>query len=99
MEITGSGLLFLPVATLQNFLEEVSAQMPEMRLDYVHGDDVVKKLVVADGGSTVGFMVPKMEKDDLFPTVLQDGALPRKTFSMGHAEDKRFYLEGRRIVP
>ena len=46
---------------------------------------------------TVGFLLPPMGKDELFPTVIHDGVLPRKTFSMGEAQDKRFYLEARKI--
>ena len=45
----------------------------------------------------IAFLLPVMDKDQLFPTVIFDGVLPRKTFSMGHANDKRFYLEARRI--
>ena len=46
---------------------------------------------------TIAFLLPAMGKEELFPTVIHDGVLPRKTFSMGEAQDKRFYLEGRRI--
>ena len=45
----------------------------------------------------IGFLLPDMDKRDLFPSVQKDGALPRKTFSMGHAEDKRYYMEARAI--
>ena len=48
--------------------------------------------------NSIGFMLPDMGKEELFPTVIVDGALPRKTFSMGHAEDKRFYVEARKIL-
>ena len=64
-------------------------------IDYIHGDDVVCALSKEDG--RIGFMVDRMEKNDLFTTVIKDGALPRKTFSMGNAADKRFYLECRKI--
>lgn len=47
--------------------------------------------------NTIGFIFDAMEKNDLFTTVIKDGALPRKTFSMGEAYDKRFYLEAKRI--
>ena len=47
--------------------------------------------------NNIGFLLPKMEKSDLFKSVILDGALPRKTFSMGHSDDKRFYLECRKI--
>ena len=64
-------------------------------VDYIHGADVVEQLAAQSGN--VGFLLPPMGKDQLFPTVIKDGVLPRKTFSMGEAQDKRFYLEARRI--
>jgi len=84
----------LPVGTLQKFLDEYLAKNGG-EIDYIHGDDVVRKLTEAD--NTIGFMVDRMEKNDLFTTVIKDGALPRKTFSMGEAQDKRFYLECKKI--
>lgn len=85
----------LPVGTLQNALDAYLAEHGG-RIDYIHGTDVVKKLTVQE--DTIGFILPGMEKSELFPTVVADGALPRKTFSMGHAADKRFYLECRKIT-
>lgn len=85
---------YLPVGTLQSFLDSYLAEQGG-RIDYIHGDDVTRKLASAPG--CIGFLLPPMPKSDLFPTVLQDGALPRKTFSMGHAQDKRFYLEAHKV--
>lgn len=85
----------LEVATLQGFLDQWLQENPDAKIDYIHGDDVVRMLARED--HAIGFILPPMEKSDLFPSVMQDGVLPRKTFSMGHAHDKRFYLEGRRI--
>ena len=85
----------LPVGTLQNFLDWYLAQNKGGRVDYIHGEDVVRKLAAQP--DTVGFLLPAMGKEELFPTVIRDGVLPRKTFSMGEAHDKRFYLEARRI--
>ena len=68
---------------------------PQVKIDYIHGEDVVTKLGSQDGN--IGFYLPSMNKTDLFKTVILDGALPRKTFSMGEAEEKRFYLECRKI--
>ena len=65
-------------------------------MDYIHGADVIREL--ASKPDSIGFMLPDMGKEELFPTVIVDGALPRKTFSMGHAEDKRFYVEARKIL-
>lgn len=85
----------LPVGTLQNFLDWYLAQHKGVRVDYIHGEDVVRKLAAQP--DTVGFLLPAMGKEELFPTVIRDGVLPRKTFSMGEAHDKRFYLEARKI--
>lgn len=84
----------LPVGTLQNFLD---AYLKENggEVDYIHGDDVTRDLGSKEGN--MGFLLPAMGKDQLFKTVIADGVLPRKTFSMGHAEDKRYYVEGRKI--
>ena len=85
----------LPVGTLQAFLDDYLASHPEASVDYIHGEDVVRELVKRP--DAVGFLLPPMGKEELFPTVIHDGVLPRKTFSMGEAHDKRFYLEARRI--
>ena len=84
----------LPVGTLQNFLDDYLANHGG-RIDYIHGDDVTRDL--AKQNRSIGFLLPAMGKDELFPTVIHDGVLPRKTFSMGEAHDKRFYLEARKI--
>lgn len=85
----------LTVGSLQNFIDGYLAEKGG-KVDYIHGIDVVKKLSMSD--DAMGFILPDMGKEELFPTVICDGALPRKTFSMGHAEDKRFYIEARKIV-
>ena len=84
----------LPVGTLQKFLDKYLAENGG-RIDYIHGSDVVRNLAREE--NTIGFMVDSMEKNDLFTTVIKDGSLPRKTFSMGEAADKRFYLECKKI--
>ena len=66
-----------------------------MSVDYIHGEESVKALSKKDGA--IGFIFDGMAKNQLFKTVIFDGALPRKTFSMGHAVDKRYYLECRKI--
>ena len=85
----------LTVGTLQAFLDEYAKKNPDMEVDYIHGEDSLRSLVKND--TTVGFLFEGMRKDELFRTVIYDGALPRKTFSMGHAPDKRYYLECRKI--
>lgn len=84
----------LEVGTLQDFLDRWLKDH-EGSVDYVHGADVTRELGTKKGN--IGFLLPAMEKDQLFKTVIFDGVLPRKTFSMGEAHDKRFYLEARRI--
>lgn len=85
----------LTVGTLQNFLDTWCKENGA-GIDYIHGTEVVEKLSMDNG--SVGFILPDMGKNELFPTVIADGALPRKTFSMGHAWDKRYYIEARRIT-
>ena len=83
------------VGTVQNFLDAYEVACGG-ETDYIHGDDVVKKLV-AEADDRIGFIVGGIEKDNFFDVVKKDGIFPRKTFSMGHAHDKRFYLECRKI--
>ena len=52
---------------------------------------------LCESENTIGFIFDGMKKDELFAAVSADGSLPRKTFSMGHAKDKRYYIEARRI--
>ena len=85
----------LPVGTLQAYLDKYLKKHDEIKIDYIHGEEAVKQLCKAQ--NTVGFLFEGMKKDELFEAIRQDGSLPRKTFSMGHAEDKRYYIEGRRI--
>ena len=84
----------LAVGTLQAFLDDY-CRAHGVEVDYIHGDDVVRKLSAQPGN--MGFLLPAMGKEELFRTVMADGVLPRKTFSMGHAQDKRYYMEARRI--
>lgn len=86
----------LPVGTLQAFLDDWLKSGWAGQIDYVHGEDTVCEL--GAGRDCAGFYLPGMPKSDLFKTVILDGALPRKTFSMGEAHEKRFYMECRKIV-
>jgi hypothetical protein len=85
----------LPVGTLQKFLDAFLQENGAEKIDYVHGTEVLFEKAKSPGNA--GFYVPGMDKSELFKTVILDGALPRKTFSMGEAKDKRFYMECRRI--
>jgi len=85
----------LDVGTLQNFLDYYMKKNPETGIDYVHGENIVERLGRKPGN--MGFFLSPMDKNELFRTVILDGALPRKTFSMGEASEKRFYVEARKI--
>ena len=85
----------LTVGTLQDFIDGYLSTHSGAEVDYIHGEESVRTLVKRK--NSIGFLFSGMTKDALFPTVMFDGALPRKTFSMGHAEDKRYYMECRQI--
>ena len=87
----------LAVGTLQNAIDALLKENAGAEVDYIHGEEVVERLAVEN--KAIGFLLPAMQKSELFPTVVYDGALPRKTFSMGEANEKRYYLECRRIEP
>jgi len=88
--------LNLEVGNLQSFIDAYLEGQDEAYVDYIHGDDVVTDLGAKE--NNIGFYLPVLGKDELFKTVVLDGALPRKTFSMGEADEKRFYLECRQIT-
>lgn len=84
----------LAVGSLQIFLDEYLKNNGG-KIDYIHGEEETIELGLKE--NNIAFLLPAMKKDELFRTVILDGALPRKTFSMGHSDDKRFYLESRKI--
>ncbi len=92
--VIGKPVSELAVGSLQSFLDAYTGRYGG-KIDYIHGEDTVLSLSRREGA--VGFLLPTMHKSELFPAVMADGALPRKTFSMGHARDKRYYTECRKI--
>ena len=86
----------IPVDTLQRYLDDFLRRHPEAEIDYIHGDDVLRSLAQQEG--SIGFLVPPIDKGTFFDAIKQLGTLPRKTFSMGHAHEKRFYMECKRII-
>ena len=86
----------LPVAILQPFLDDYLRTHPAARIDYVHGASAVRAL--CQSPHTTGILLPAIDKAALFPAVRQGGVLPRKTFSMGEADEKRYYMECRKIL-
>ena len=87
----------LPVAEMQDFLDYFCAKYPTVRIDYIHGEDELKRLVAEEG--CFCFLLPPVDKNGFFPAIAVNGPMPRKSFSMGEARDKRYYLEARRIAP
>lgn len=85
----------LTVGALQDFIDKYVKEHSGASVDYIHGEDVVEAL--SRDENTMGFIFDGMKKSELFPAIVHDGVLPRKTFSMGHASDKRFYIEARKI--
>ena len=86
----------LTVGTLQTFIDDYIIRHPEVVVDYIHEEAAVKKCCEAK--NSVGFLLPAIEKDRFFDSIFTDGNLPRKTFSMGESNDKRYYLECRKIT-
>lgn len=94
-EVSVKGTTPIAVGTLQQFLDLYMTDNKGVTIDYIHGEDSLKK--IANREDTVGFLYDGIKKDGLFEAVRLGGSLPRKAFSMGHADDKRFYLEARKI--
>lgn len=86
----------IPVATMQTALDAYLEAHADVKIDYIHGTDVVVSLGEKPGN--LGFILPDIAKNDLFRGVIFDGVLPRKTFSMGEAHEKRYYMEAKTIV-
>lgn len=84
----------IAVGSIQMFLDDYLKEH-KGKIDYIHGDDTTRNMGSKEGN--VGILFDAMPKEELFRTVILDGALPRKTFSMGHSYDKRYYLEARKI--
>lgn len=83
------------IEILQSFIEEYVAMQGDGEVDYIHDEESLLKLT--EQPDTVGILLPAMDKAELFKTVISDGVFPKKSFSIGHARDKRYYLECRKI--
>ena len=85
----------IPCETIQKFLDDFLARHPEAEIDYIHGEQSLRALASRPGA--VGFLLPEIDKNSFFSDVKKLGVLPRKTFSMGEADEKRFYMEAKKI--
>ena len=82
----------LAVGSLQGFLDSIESD--SIHTDYIHGEDSVRALSSED---KLGFLLPDVSKNSFFETISKEGVFPRKTFSMGEAIEKRYYLEAKKI--
>ncbi len=85
----------IPCETIQRFLDDFLARHPEAEIDYIHGEQSLRALSSAPDAA--GFLLPEIDKNSFFRDVKKLGVLPRKTFSMGEADEKRFYMEAKEI--
>ena len=85
----------ITTGVIQDFIDSYIRMYPETKVDYIHGIDDLKALAALS--NSIGFSYEGITKETLFDSVKATGALPRKTFSMGEAKDKRYYIECRRI--
>jgi len=85
----------IAAGTLQSVIDNLLSSGGKVAVDYIHGSDVTKTLGSKQGN--IGLFLPSIDKETFFDTIIADGALPRKTFSMGEAHEKRFYMEARKI--
>lgn len=82
--------------TLERYLNDFLRRHPEARLDFIHGEEALRAL--CQGADAIGFLMPEVDKARFFDTVRRLRMLPRKTFSLGGADEKRFYMECRRLA-
>ena len=85
----------IPCETIQKFLDDYLGKHPEAAIDFIHGEQSLRTLAKAEGA--MGFLLPEIDKHTFFEDVRRLGVLPRKTFSMGEADEKRFYMEAKKI--
>lgn len=85
----------LETDVLQKFIDKYVSEHSGATVDYIHGEASTKALAAKK--NAIGFIFDGITKDELFPYVSANGPLPRKTFSMGLANDKRYYMEARKI--
>ena len=86
----------LVLQTLTEALDMLCEEMPRIKVDYIHGDDEFREL--AHGHASLGFIMEPIRKEELFDAAIEYGVLPRKSFSLGTAEEKRHYFECRLLV-
>jgi len=90
-----NGVSSIAAGVLQYLIDDLLQGSNDVCVDYIHGEDVTSSLGGEKGN--IGLFLPAIDKSTFFDTIIADGALPRKTFSMGEANEKRYYMEARKI--
>ena len=80
---------------MQDYIDNCLTEQLEMSVDYVHGLDSLQEICAKD--NCIGLTLPTLDKSQLFEFVIKHGVLPRKSFSIGEAREKRYYLESHKI--
>lgn len=93
LEVKGSRNV-LSASLMQSVIDSLK-ERNACQIDYIHGIDVTVRL--SNEGNNIGIILPDVDKSSFFETVIKEGSFPRKTFSIGHANEKRYYMEARRI--
>jgi uncharacterized protein (DUF1015 family) len=88
---------FTAIKNIQEILDEYIARNKYIEIDFVHGMDSLKK-IVKNTRETVGISMPTLKRDMLLPYIREFGVLPRKSFSLGEAVEKRYYMESKKIL-
>ena len=88
----------LAVGTAEHFIGDFLADHPGVTVDYIHGSQTARAMAADPAKPATALILPEFAKADLFKGVVLGGVLPRKTFSMGHAEEKRYYNECRSLI-
>lgn len=97
LQVAISSNPFIAIKDVQNFLDLYLSKHPETKIDFVHGDDALERIVTSRKDA-IGIYMPPLKREELFPYVKQFGVLPRKSFSLGNAQEKRYYMECRKII-
>lgn len=88
---------FIAIKEIQQFLDKYMALYPEMKIDFVHGLDSLNT-IISEHKDAIGIEMPPLKREEFFPYVKEFGVLPRKSFSLGEAKEKRYYMECRKII-
>lgn len=97
VETAAPGLATVPLQPLLDDLARPGGGPAAPSIDYIHGEDEIFRLAADPAAHAVGLLLPPVKKSALFETVARSGPLPRKSFSLGEAVEKRYYLECREL--